>query len=97
MTDDVDIMRKTLSEYEDALRMRNMNQELLDQLSGSIFYLLKYSEKYSITLPKKDELVRMLDKADSLIEQISDPTNRRVTGTRINRQGTSTIIRQIYK
>lgn len=70
MTDEIDVLRKTISEYEDAKRIKNMNEELLHHLSGSIFYLLKHTEKYSIPLPRKDELVRMLEKANFLIDEI---------------------------
>ena len=40
-----------------------MNHELLEHLGGSLFYLFRYSEKYGIPLPKKEELLRMVEKA----------------------------------
>src|SRR5437899_11959165 len=79
MTDDVAILRKALSKYEDALRMKNMNRELLQHLTDSVFYLIKHAEKYNLPLPKKDELIRMVDKANFLIDQITEPTNRKFT------------------
>lgn len=74
MTDEMGIMNKALQEYENAKRLKNINQELYDQLAGSIYYLLKYSEKYNIPLPKKDELIRMVKKSHFLMDQFSHPT-----------------------
>lgn len=79
MTDEIDIMQKALLEYKDAVRIKNMNQELLQHLGDSIFYLIKHSEKYNLPLPKKDELIRMVDRANYLIGQITEPTNRQLT------------------
>lgn len=72
MTTEIDITRQALSKYEDSVRMKNMNQELLQHLGDSIFYLIKHSEKYNLPLPKKEELIRMVDKANSLIDQITN-------------------------
>ena len=39
--------------------------------------MLSYSEKYGVPLPKKEELLRMAEKADFLVNQIisrADPT-----------------------
>jgi hypothetical protein len=52
-------------------RHKNMNQELMQHLTGSIFYLLRYSEKYNVQLPKKEELINMLEKANFLIDEIT--------------------------
>ncbi len=78
MTSDVDLLRQAVNEYEKAVRVKNMNQELYDHLLGSIVYLLKYSEKYNVPLPQKDELCRMLNRAQSLIEGIVH-ANRKFT------------------
>jgi len=64
-------MNRALLEYQDAKRIKNMNEELLRHLADSIFYLLKHAEKYNVSLPKKDELMRMLEKANFLIDEIT--------------------------
>jgi len=72
MTDEIDILEQTISEYRDAKRIKNMNQELLQHLGDSIFYLLRHAERYNLNLPKKEELERMVEKANFLINEISD-------------------------
>lgn len=77
MTDEIDIIKLTILEHEKALKMKNLNQELLEHLNGSIRWILSYSKKYGVPLPKKDELLRMAAKADFLVDQITrraDPT-----------------------
>lgn len=91
MTDEVDILRKAIAYYDKAIRMKNINQELYDQLLGSIVYLFKYSEKYGVPLPKRDELYRMVKKAEFLIDQIN-PINRKLTGENINREDNSACV-----
>ena len=78
MTDEIDVLKKAIAEHEQALRLKNLNQELHSHLSGSIYWLLKYTEKYDIPLPKKDELVRMLEKSDAMIDTIISTAKQQV-------------------
>ena len=74
---EIDVMKKALADSDDAVKLKNMNEELMQHLSGSVYWLIKYSEKYNITLPKKEELIRMVEKADLMINQMTqraDPT-----------------------
>jgi|SRR5437773_7651452 len=75
MTDETDVLRKALTCMEDAVRMKNMNQELMQHLTGSVFYLIRYSEKHDLPLPNKEALFQMLEKANFLIDQIVPPTD----------------------
>ncbi|HEV2192772.1 MAG TPA: hypothetical protein VGR54_04030 [Nitrosopumilaceae archaeon] len=70
MTDEIDVLKKAIAEHEKALHLKNLNQELNSHLTGSVYWLLKHSEKYNIPLPKKDELLRMLEKSDFMINAI---------------------------
>lgn len=70
MTDEFDVLKRTLIELDKATKMKNLNQDLLEHLNGSIRWMLSYSEKYGIPLPKKDEMLRMIKKADLIVEQI---------------------------
>ena len=72
MTNEIDVLRQTLEEYQKVLRLKNMNYELLEHLQGSLFWLFRYSEKYGIPIPKKEELMRMAKKADFLLDEIYD-------------------------
>ena len=62
-----------LEQYKDALRLKNLNQELYNHLCASIFYLVKYSQKYNIPLPKREALLGMIEKADFIIDQFAIP------------------------
>ncbi len=94
---EIDVMKKALADSDDAVKLKNMNEELMQHLSGSVYWLIKYSEKYNITLPKKEELIRMVEKADLMINQMTqraDPTifdkenfRRRLDRTRKMDQG----------
>lgn len=75
MTNETDVLKQTLEEYQKALRLKKMNNELLEHLKGSLFWIFRYSEKYGIPIPKKDELLRMAEKADFLLDEISDQPN----------------------
>ena len=74
MTDEIDLMRKTLKEYDNANRIKKLNEGLYEHLTGSIYYLLKYSEKHNILLPQKEALLGMVEKADFFIDQFTTPT-----------------------
>ena len=89
MTDDIDILEKALFEYRTAHRLTRINQELYEHLVGAIDYLLHYSEKYDLPLPKKSELLRMITRANSLIcESQYQPKGNT---NKINRKGDSTL------
>lgn len=58
-----------LVEYSRHLnKICRINDDILEQLFGSVVYLLKYSEKYGIKLPKKEELERILFNTKPLLE-----------------------------
>jgi len=76
LTDEIDVLKKAITEHDKALRLKNINVELHSHLTGSIYWLLKYSEKYNISLPKKDELIRMIEKSDFLIDEMKNMANQ---------------------
>ena len=73
---EVDVLKKALSEMDDAVKLKNMNEELMQHLSGSVYWLIKHSEKYDFQLPKKEELIRMVEKADFMIEQMTQKADQ---------------------
>ena len=70
MTNEIDVLKKAILEHEKALKLKDLNVELNSHLTSSIYWLLKYSEKYNMPLPMKDGLLSMLDKSDVLIDSI---------------------------
>jgi hypothetical protein len=71
MIRDLDIMRKLIAKHDDANRLIRLNDELCDHLLGSIVWLCKYSERYSIPLPKKEELYAISERTRFLLNEIS--------------------------
>jgi hypothetical protein len=82
-------MRKTLEEYRQANRIKKMNYELLNHLQGVYYWIFKYSEQNNIPIPKKNQLLRMAEKADFLIGEIEsdqpkgNTNNNNLEGNRI--------------
>jgi hypothetical protein len=68
-------MKKALAEYENANRIKDINQELYDHLTGSIYYLVKYCVKYDIPLPNRENLIGMVTRANAIIQRFATPTS----------------------
>jgi hypothetical protein len=97
LTDEIDVLKKTILEHETALKLKNINVELHSHLTGSIYWLLKYSEKYNMPLPKKEELIRMLDKSEFFIDEMKNMANQPTVNTNNNsREDNSTILRVLF-
>jgi len=94
--DEIDVLNNALKEYEYARRLKRINQVLYDHLAGSIYYLLKYSERYNITLPKKWELVDMIEKSHFYIDQIAKPATENLHKEDQSESGQSPI-KKIHK
>jgi hypothetical protein len=50
-----------------------LNQELYDLLFGAIAYIIEYSKKYGVPIPKKDEIKRAANRIHYLMDQIEPP------------------------
>lgn len=72
---DFEAWQYLLTEWRGVQRVKHLNQELYDQLGGSILYLLNYAEKNDIALSNKEGLCQMLDKAHNLMTSIDSPTH----------------------
>jgi hypothetical protein len=73
---EIDVLNKALEEYEYARRLKHLNQELYDHLTGSIYYLIKQSEKYNTPLPNRDVLLQMIKNAGFIIDQFAKPKTK---------------------
>jgi hypothetical protein len=93
--DEIDVLDKAIVEYKKARRLKNLNENLTMQLLGSIQYLLNYSQKYNIILPKKDDLLRMVENGYSLVQQLD--SDQPIVNTNNNsREDNSTILRVLF-
>jgi hypothetical protein len=56
-------------ELQDAIKIRRINDELLEYLIGSIQWIIRYAYKNHLTIPDKDKMITMLDKVIKLKSQ----------------------------
>jgi hypothetical protein len=49
-------------ELHEVLKLKHVNDELLEYLASSLRYLLHYSQKYNISLPERDKIGEILDR-----------------------------------
>ncbi len=63
-------------ELRDALKLKRINEELLEHLASTLRWLLGYGEINNIRLPEKDKIALALDRAMEIAEKLpSSPTN----------------------
>ncbi|MFZ0510294.1 MAG: hypothetical protein WAM14_01700 [Candidatus Nitrosopolaris sp.] len=89
MTDEIDVMKKAIMHYDNAVRLKKMYQELYDHLIDSIVWIFKYTEKDDIALPKRDELYMMIKRPELLIDEITNvPTTESQHGNKTTEDST---------
>lgn len=54
--------KAALAELRTALKLRQMNDELLEYLTSSLDWLMHYADKNQIPLPERDKMSRMSEK-----------------------------------
>jgi hypothetical protein len=72
MVDEYRLLQDALNTMRYAQSLKRLNQELYDQLCGSIVYLVKYCEKNNLTLPNKEALLGLVIKSHSYIDNIKE-------------------------
>ena len=50
-------------ELQEALKVKRINDELLDFLSSSVRWILHYTKNNNMDIPDKDRIIDILDKA----------------------------------
>jgi hypothetical protein len=68
--DEYRVLQDALNTMRYALTVKRLNEELYDQLCNSILYLIRYSEKYNITLPNRASLLELVEKSRDRIDAI---------------------------
>ena len=72
MMNDFDAWSKILEEWEQVDKMKKLNQDLYDQLNGSILYLLEYSDKNNIILPNRERLLKLIENIHFITNNIKE-------------------------
>ena len=65
-----------LEELKDALKTKQVNDELLEYLSSSIRWILHYSNKHNIPLPEKGKILDVLDRVMVISKGVPPPKNK---------------------
>jgi hypothetical protein len=64
------IKLQEIAELRNTLKIKELNEELLEHLQLSIMYILKYCDEQKVPLPDMDRIESILDRADDLIYQL---------------------------
>lgn len=59
-----------MDELKTAIRVKEINEKLLETLQSSLMWLLRYCEANKIELKDKDHIFALLEKSHQLIQQI---------------------------
>lgn len=57
-------------ELQDALKIKKINDELLECLASSLRWLLHYSRKNGLPLPEKDRMIHILDRVMAISNKL---------------------------
>lgn len=57
------IKTAAIHELHDAVKIRHVNMELLQYLTSSLRWIMRYSQKYNIEIPEKDKIMALIDRA----------------------------------
>lgn len=67
---------------EEALKIKQVNDEMLEHLVSSLRWLLHYSQKYGIPLPEKEKITLLVNRAMEIGQKL--PTNQPTLNTSKN-------------
>src|SRR6476620_8840519 len=63
---------RILLEWKQVHRLKTLNQRLYDQLGGSIIHIIRYAQENNITLPNREKLYELIDRAEKVMDDIND-------------------------
>lgn len=67
---------KIINEYQEVQKLVRLNQNLYDQLCGSVYYLKKYADELDLPLKKREELNLMLERSESIMDSFNSTIAR---------------------
>jgi hypothetical protein len=70
MNSDLHIKLAAFQELQYALKVKRVNEELLEQLTSSLRWLLHYRQKYNIPLPEIDKILDMLNRITTIADKL---------------------------
>lgn len=64
------IKLQEIEELRQAIKIKQVNEELLETLASNVLWIVRYSHKYGIPLRESDRIKSILEKAQNLLSQI---------------------------
>ena len=71
--------KQLMGEVQEAIRVKELNVELLEHLSYTAHWILDYCERNNTKLPDLDKLVLLIDRSRRLINTMYGPYSRTPT------------------
>ncbi len=57
-------------ELQDALRIKQVNEELFEHLDAALRWILHYVKKHNMPMPEQEKLLRLLDRAEEIEDKL---------------------------
>jgi hypothetical protein len=67
---------KIIKQYENVEKLVRLNQDLYDQLHGSITYLKNCVDEVGLPLAKREQLNLMLERSDKIMDSFNEAIDR---------------------
>jgi hypothetical protein len=67
------IKLQSMEELRQIMKLKTANEELLEYFASSLWWLIRYSEKYNIPLPEKDKIIQAVESAMKIAEDMPTP------------------------
>lgn len=68
--DDYHIKMQELEELRGTVKLKRINEELLEQLASSLRWLLHYAKNNNLDLPDKDKILAILDRTMEIADKL---------------------------
>ena len=71
--DNYHLKRQLIGEIHEAVRVKELNVELMEHLAFTANWILRYCEKNHITPPDLDRLHELIDRSRELVQKMYEP------------------------
>ncbi|MEM3170732.1 MAG: hypothetical protein QW838_08185, partial [Candidatus Nitrosotenuis sp.] len=82
MTNEIDVLKRTVFELENAVLINKSNRELFEEMKSSAFWIITYAEKHNITLRNKDSLLRCIQRGNERLQCIASKSSGNLLNTK---------------
>ena len=54
MTNDIDILKMAMTEYDKTVKIKRMNDRVFEQITGSLCEICRYAKRHNMPIPEKE-------------------------------------------